>query len=1255
MNACWLCGRSFFRVRRRLLFWLVLAAATTASVRAARDLASIQKKNTGDSGAVRTHYDRTRIRSDFVDVRIDTGSNGRRRFWQRRLRQQQQQRRRRQQQYSKPRKLGFGSDLEGFFRPGNKHDDRSPYNNDSGGGAADHDNIDQTRPRHLASALPDQSFSELMSRIAEINQMHTSYGGYGGGGGGGSLVGPQEYRYWTQQQQQQQQQQQTTQQQYQLPPNPYDNNNRYGYLKGHINGQLQLKKTYDPSSNTGGQQQLNYKAAKKVRGSHGAYFSQKGSKYKSKKSKQHGYYVPPPAPGPRPVPVPFPRPPVPRGPAQSPTQPPQTLPPIWGNAQTASPTNERTTGESVSIGPFSVLYQLGTLHQQQQRTPTEQEYDAVSAITMEHIEASFASFFQHRNDVDLLDFIGYPVGTSATYDPTVKAVSYEVTAVFSQRLQHVPGQADLGGLVHSSLSMPSVMMLLSNVRNLPDANPFASTMRIAYSPDGSIGGGGSAGKALLPYPPKSPLHGVFNQRQWPHQQYYYGPKSSKGKGKGYYSKKSKKSKACKGYKDNQQHGWTWGTGGKGGKKYSKKGCPEFIPVPPSTTPSEAPSPPVIAPTQQPVVGTPPPSQQPAVTTPAPSRQPVSEVTSAPTRQPSIAATPTTMPTFATTTRAPSVAPVATTAPTLTPFANPPFFDSLAPNVDSLSPETNATTSPPAPSATIQPTPVGTEGNTTGGTPAPSLAQTPSPTPSSFNSTERTDPPATTDTPTREDLGNETSAAPNVPVPTVAPSSSNGTSPSPVADVPTAAPEPTILTEPPTLAATMNETATPAPAPDLISPTIETPEPTTTSAPFNDRESNVTAAPSPTAVTPTMSPAPVVSVSPVTSSSPAPAITQGPTTGTTITPTSTASPTTVGKVPTSPPASISPSIGGTSRQPITAPPNDSATEAPTPLDNDIPSNGFIVNYVGVNQELTEDEGIEAITLTCVHLRRYFNTFFSTNVESNFVDFSCSGGEAAIPGQAAILYDVRAIFSENSELIPTQAEVDILIQTALLPPEVDSLLEELQALPPPNPLSRTSSVVYTSFAGPGPLSTQWFSAGEPTYSPNEPKVASGLLAALVLSAVFTATIFLVVALYPRRKRNPQQSARLLQQPFESGIGDIEDDDDIEESGCETRSSCRSTCTGSTDPVATTTDAATAGSGEDDGGGAMEIEFSRSGDDRESSRMRTNDGFNEAGDLFNNPFTSWYSSFKDDADDDRAPTAASDLRGRVSESSSITWRGR
>jgi len=126
-------------------------------------------------------------------------------------------------------------------------------------------------------------------------------------------------------------------------------------------------------------------------------------------------------------------------------------------------------------------------------------------------------------------------------------------------------------------------------------------------------------------------------------------------------------------------------------------------------------------------------------------------------------------------------------------------------------------------------------------------------------------------------------------------------------------------------------------------------------------------------------------------------------------------------------------------------------------------------------------------------------------TDFVGVQIANNEDGDP--AEIGYEIIAVFDEDSEVIPSSGDLDTLIETALLPTVVDSLLAELALLEQANPFSGTTSVEYSKLSEPngGTISTS-----EATSSLLLPFIGSFVGALIVASGIIG------VVRYRRRKK-------------------------------------------------------------------------------------------------------------------------------------------
>jgi len=156
-----------------------------------------------------------------------------------------------------------------------------------------------------------------------------------------------------------------------------------------------------------------------------------------------------------------------------------------------------------------------------------------------------------------------------------------------------------------------------------------------------------------------------------------------------------------------------------------------------------------------------------------------------------------------------------------------------------------------------------------------------------------------------------------------------------------------------------------------------------------------------------------------------------------------------------------------------------------------------------QDPTLTDFEEAASVTCDHLRDFFFFFYSTNLETFIVDFECSILETSGGDPLSITFASCPFFADNSDRIPTQEDIDTLLQVALQPPESIALRENLQQLPPLNPFSSTDEIVYQS-SNPLSQSRERRSASS--------RNKSRLLAAVFLGAFAYLLFFVGTALKP-----------------------------------------------------------------------------------------------------------------------------------------------
>jgi hypothetical protein len=143
------------------------------------------------------------------------------------------------------------------------------------------------------------------------------------------------------------------------------------------------------------------------------------------------------------------------------------------------------------------------------------------------------------------------------------------------------------------------------------------------------------------------------------------------------------------------------------------------------------------------------------------------------------------------------------------------------------------------------------------------------------------------------------------------------------------------------------------------------------------------------------------------------------------------------------------------------------------------------------------------------------FYKLSPFSVLVGFSGSStGNNGAGDPATISFDVTAVFGDNSVQIPTTADLDVLIETALQPPAVNALLDQLAALGAGNPFAGTVNAVYSppttrhSITSPSSFNAE----REPTEKAHVTAQVAGSLAAVAAVLVSLAAL---VAVRRRRK--------------------------------------------------------------------------------------------------------------------------------------------
>jgi hypothetical protein len=125
---------------------------------------------------------------------------------------------------------------------------------------------------------------------------------------------------------------------------------------------------------------------------------------------------------------------------------------------------------------------------------------------------------------------------------------------------------------------------------------------------------------------------------------------------------------------------------------------------------------------------------------------------------------------------------------------------------------------------------------------------------------------------------------------------------------------------------------------------------------------------------------------------------------------------------------------------TAAPSPSTTTDPPTGGLVVPATPFSGGYINAGANPTISEFEDAELRTCDFLRDFFVDFYSFSFETTLALFTCAAVTFG-SGPAQISYDVSLTFTEDSFLIPSQEDVDLLLSTAFQPPTVNALLTEL----------------------------------------------------------------------------------------------------------------------------------------------------------------------------------------------------------------------
>lgn len=210
---------------------------------------------------------------------------------------------------------------------------------------------------------------------------------------------------------------------------------------------------------------------------------------------------------------------------------------------------------------------------------------------------------------------------------------------------------------------------------------------------------------------------------------------------------------------------------------------------------------------------------------------------------------------------------------------------------------------------------------------------------------------------------------------------------------------------------------------------------------------------------------------------------------------------------------------------TQPPSSSTTEMPSGAivaGNSVKSTPFSVTYTldPVNNP-SEASFNEVADLTLAYLQSYFESFFGDTPFSVLIKFFGSQvGNTGTGDPARIGFDVTAIFTDDSEIVPSQSDIDVLIDTALSEPAVQALLDQLRALGVQNPFSNTVTVDYSTDNIPTATVNSQVSMNENVEGSNAPSSVVFLISAATAVAVFAAIIIVMVH---RRRANAAKTER------------------------------------------------------------------------------------------------------------------------------------
>lgn len=169
--------------------------------------------------------------------------------------------------------------------------------------------------------------------------------------------------------------------------------------------------------------------------------------------------------------------------------------------------------------------------------------------------------------------------------------------------------------------------------------------------------------------------------------------------------------------------------------------------------------------------------------------------------------------------------------------------------------------------------------------------------------------------------------------------------------------------------------------------------------------------------------------------------------------------------------------------------------------------FSVTYLGVASAPSGADFEEASQVTADYLSQVFQDTFQLNPFTTLI--SATVTPTGNSGTDSIDYDVQLTFKENSESIPSQSSLDVLVQNAFKPPQIQFLIDALTATA--GTFSSTTDVTYTAisaapqsakrggFAGKSQFGADHDAGGEDGASFN-PLPYVGAFSAVLLSMAF-----------------------------------------------------------------------------------------------------------------------------------------------------------